>query len=458
MHEYSAAAEIDFITSTQIQRLLKFQKKIASLHIPLDTKNLVQAQTKNLLALCKNATPDAARTLQGQVAALLASVDWQSPSFLHSTYAEAGTQEGRIVGTVNDYKRDQHFDAVDYESAFRSQYIDAPLRLPPAVFLTNSGMAAFSTIISCLHMDGAANGPILAGNACYFQEKRVLENFFPKTLHFADETNSENFLAAVEKLQPAVIFLDTLCNTENIEMPDLKKLIPAIAKIITRTTTLVLDNTGLGPTYQPLADMPAIPGKLRLVVYESLLKYHQFGFDRISAGIMWTPGLTPIKLFARRMDLGTNISDTAALSLPVPNRKLLEARMIQIGSNARFLAHELENFISTRKTKFTGVSYPGLTPAQEKTFYGGCLVLRGAAKKPDVALYNRFIATVITEAKKQHIPLIAGSSFGFNTTRIYLTALRADTITRPFLRISAGTESPTQIKALAEIFKKALGH
>jgi hypothetical protein len=162
----------------------------------------------------KHEYADRLRAQMGVAGALLASTDWQSPSFLHSQFSQAGAQTGKISGNLNDYKRDHNIDAENYEHTFRSEYIDATLRIPPHVYTTSSGMAAFTTIVNTLHLDGIINGPVLAGRSCYFECKKILERFFGENLHYVDEMDVDALLAKVHELQPAVIFLDTLCNTE----------------------------------------------------------------------------------------------------------------------------------------------------------------------------------------------------------------------------------------------------
>jgi hypothetical protein len=51
--------------------------------------------------------------------------------------------------------------------------------------------------------------------------------------------------------------------------------------------------------------------------------------------------------------------------------------------------------------------------------------------------------------------LLAGSSFGFDTTRIYATAARAEH-GAPFVRIAAGTEHQIELEALADALIAAI--
>lgn len=403
------------------------------------------------------------RTLQSLSAALLVATDWQAPSYLHTQSSEAGTQTGRIVGTVNDYKRDNHQDATAYEVAFRKAYIDAPWRFPPQVYATSSGMSAFATVVTCLRVAGKLEGRILVGKNSYFENKIVLEQFFAGQLQYVDEMDTDGILAAVTTYQPAAIFLDSLCNTENIAVADLSTLLPALSKILTRPTTLVLDNTCLGIHYQPFRNLPHLPHKLQVIVVESLMKYHQFGMDRVTGGIIWKDGLSPLGIFGSRMHLGTGMPDASVLAMPVPNRALLTARTLRMSRNATYLAETLQHHIAQKSlSPVSHIVYPGLNshPAHawssKRTFQGSFLVLAFKPLFQHPSLYKRWIACAISEAKRAGVSLNAGTSFGFTTTRVYLTALHSNKTTTPFVRISVGTETAEELQKLASVFIRAI--
>ena len=477
--------ELLFLTNSKIKQLHQFLKflKLNNDSIKPETRSLVlsiatdhttrftELSTKISVAL-KNSVPTASlkheyadelRTLAGLTGALLASVDWQSPSFLHSQSSQAGAQTGKISATLNDYKRNHNIDAENYEHAFRSEYIDATLRIPPHVYTTSSGMAAFTTIVNTLHLDGIINGPVLVGQSCYFECKKILERFFGENLYYVDEMDVTGLLAKVQELQPAVIFLDTLCNTETIALPDMKQIITRLSQELSRPTTLVLDNTGLGISYQAFKDLPLLPSKLHLITFESLLKYHQFGMDRVPAGVIWTKAISPFGVSGWRMHLGTTLADNAVLSLPRPNRALLSKRMARMNRNAYHIASALDSYIKKMSgSPYSHVVYPGLSThpgfawTKDLSFHGSFIVLTCKSSEPEASLHKTFISFAIDEAKKANIDLISGTSFGFDTTRIYLTALHATGVTKPFMRISVGTETWDEIQKLSDVLCRAL--
>ncbi len=67
--------------------------------------------------------------------------------------------------------------------------------------------------------------------------------------------------------------------------------------------------------------------------------------------------------------------------------------------------------------------------------------------RPEV--HERFVKRALEVAREGRVPLVAGASFGLDTTRIYETA-SAPLESRSFVRVSAGTEHRGQIEDLAE--------
>ena len=403
------------------------------------------------------------RALQGISAGIISSLDWQSPSYDHTLTSQAGRQTGRIFGTVNDYKRDHHVDADIYERAFIDAYVRHSFLTPVRACAMVSGMATFTTIIESLRGEVGERDTVLVGESCYFENKKVLRRIFGDRIRWIQEMETEEILKAISTHQPRLISLDTLCNTESVEMPDLNRLIPAIARVAPATTTLVLDNSALSLTCQPLSLLPSF-SKLRVIVFESLNKYHQFGFDRVTGGIAWSVNLDPSKLFNTRMHFGTNIPNASVLALPKPNQKLLTQRLARIGRNATWLAEAID--VTIRSLKSTPLShiaypplpsYPGFAWTKDKDFHGSFFILRFKPDHARVPVYEKFLAALMREAKRADIDLNAGTSFGFDTTRAYLTAKKAEEDAKPFVRVSVGTESEWEMERLREVFERVMG-
>jgi len=205
-----------------------------------------------------------------------------------------------------------------------------------------------------------------------------------------------------------------------------------------------------------------MPRKIHLIVIESLNKFHQFGFDRVTGGIAWGVGAGIKHFFSYRMHLGTNISDSSVHSLPLPNRALLEKRLLRHGRNAFILASHLDDHVRSGTSRFVeevvypGLSaYPGYAWMRHRTFHGAFLALRFKEKFRTGTIYRDFVSRVMRRARKEGVPLTGGTSFGLSSTRVYLTALHASAV-EPFVRISAGTEISSEIQQIATVIRSEL--
>jgi cystathionine beta-lyase/cystathionine gamma-synthase len=401
------------------------------------------------LAAAKAAAADLLRAEHAVVGALVTAADWQSPSFLHSIRPAAGRQAGRIAPHWSDYKRDRHLDAREYERAYVEELVDGPADV--RAVLTGSGMAAFATILASLHMAGRLTPPIVIGRALYHECKELIERALPGAVFQVHEEDTGALLRALTTLRPSAVFLDTLCNTRWAPLPDVPAVLGALHD---RDAVLVLDNTCLSASFQPFR-LPHAADRVHLVVFESLLKYAQLGLDRANAGVILARGDDAERFEHDRERLGTNIGDAAVQTLPCPSRRVLERRLARIGRNAGLLAERLAGAAGAAPA--VRVVYPGLPEhpshavASGLRFRGGCVTVASTPERE-----RRFVAAALAGARRRGVALIGGSSFGFDTTRVYLTAAR----TRhgeSFVRVAAGTEDRRAIDELAGVLVEALG-
>jgi cystathionine beta-lyase/cystathionine gamma-synthase len=399
---------------------------------------------------------DLLRSQRAITAALIVAADWQSPSFMHSTVAAAGRQGGRITPHWNDYKRDRNLDAEAFERAYLREMVDGPADL--RALLTGCGMAAFTTILNFLQLEGRLDAPALVGTGVYHESRELLERALPCLVREVDERDTTALVATARELRPSAIFLDSLANTGHSPLPDLEALVPMLPP----HTYLVLDNTGLSTAFQPfvLASQNGASSGGRVIVFESLLKYAQLGLDRANAGIIVARAREADALADYREHLGTNASDFAAHAMPTPNRQVLERRLAHLERNAALIARRLEaTLASAPMSAVEGVFYPGLRShpchavARRHRFRGGCVSI-AFRPRADLALQRAFLETAIAEARERGVALLAGSSFGFDVTRIYLTAARFEQ--KPFVRVAAGTEHRVAAEKVADALASAL--
>ncbi len=401
------------------------------------------------LAARKAVSADLLRAERAIIAALATAADWQSPSFLHATLPAAGRQYGRIRPHWNDYKRDRNLDAEVFERAYVAQMLDGPPDL--RALLTSCGMAAFTTVLAFLRDERRLERPVVIGRGLYHETRELLERGLPGQVHAVDERETGAILRAIDELRPSALFLDSLSNTRWMPVPDLRAV---IERLRGRETTLVIDNTGLSVSLQPFA----LAGDgARLIVFESLLKYAQLGLDRANAGVIVVRGEDAEALAAYREHLGTNVADVAVHALPRPERWVLERRLGRLQRNAALLAERLR----ARVGDLAEVVYPGLEEhpcypiARALSFRGGCFSLVLSDEDAELSREQALVEAAVAEAERRGIPLIGGASFGFNTTRIYLTGARAER-GDPFVRVAAGTEHRLEVEALAEVLAAAV--
>jgi cystathionine beta-lyase/cystathionine gamma-synthase len=221
-------------------------------------------------------------------------------------------------------------------------------------------------------------------------------------------------------------------------------------------TYLVIDNTGLSVFSQPFADAE---DSVRLIMFESLLKYAQLGLDRANAGVIIARPEDADTLSEYREHLGTNVADVAVHALPAPDRGVLERRLNRLGRNALVLASRLRD----RADGAVKIVYPRLTShpsaraASRHAFTGGCLSIVFDTHDPELRREHKLVEAAVTEAAARGVALLGGSSFGFNTGRIYLTAARAE-CGEPFVRVAAGTEHTVDLETLADAIALAVRH
>lgn len=399
---------------------------------------------------------DLIRSQYPTIASLITSIDWQSPSFTHSLYSQAGIQTGKIIGTINDYKRDTHLDEEEYEKLYLKEYIDAPLKLGLKTLLTVSGMAAFTTILNYLVMDKKIRGKVLVGNSSYFQYKQLLDGTCGERIIWVNEMDIKELINLIETKKPDAVFIDSLCNAKNIPLANLEQLIEYLTTSYKKELYLVIDNTCLSIFFQPFNLLFGKGGKIHLITFESLMKYVHLGLDKVTGGIIVAKGKDAKRLFEYRKHSGTNIPDASVYSLPTPDRKILENRLLRFQRNVLLLSTTLSEHIeNNKKSIIEKIVFLGL-PHHEAYQWSKNLPFQGSFfniefKEKNTRIYKKFINLVVDEAKKRKVQIVGGTSFGLNNTRIYLTSLWTD-YGEPFIRVSVGTENRYQIEIIKKVF------
>jgi hypothetical protein len=345
------------------------------------------------LRAAKRAHADVLRTEQALLASLCVCAEWQSPWFGVTPHAD-------------DYRRDRFDAAARYEEAFRRAFVGAPAR----VLVTSCGMAAFTTVVEMLRLEGLPR-PVAYGRELYHETKELLARGLAGPAVEVDERDA----ATLRELAPSALFVDSLSNTRAMLVPDLH----ALADALPPDATLVVDNTALSLRCRPLE----LPG--RVIAFESLLKHAQLGLDRANAGVVVARPEDGAALDLMRERLGTIAPDTAVAALPEPDGGVLERRLARLQRNAGILAQRLAE--------------------RAEVAWAGC----GSylALEPGLPL-DAYVTRAVGAARRAGVRVVAGSSFGFDVTRVYVTGA-ASGVREPFLRVSAGTEDRLEMEAVA---------
>ena len=352
----------------------------------------------------------------------------------------------------DDYKRDRHPDGVAWEQTWLEEMVDNPHQLPLRALMTASGMAAFITVLAHV-IRSASDGPFVVGTSTYHECRQLLHESGRSVI----EIREDDLVAWREAiaLSPAAVFVDTLCNAASLAITDVAALTRLLAD---SDAFLVVDNTGLSMATQPWSRYPP-PPRLRMMVFESLTKYAQLGLDRAAGGVIVTRSDEAEHLDELREHLGTNIADVVVHQHPIPKRNLLQRRLSRIGRNAEFIAERL-NGLNTGKGNQVRIGHPGLGshPGHETLagfeFHGGCIAVEPTDRDP-IAFSQEFIRTAIHLGAARNVAICEGTSFGLDTTRIYLTS-STTTHGTPFLRIAAGTEDRLRMEAVAVVLAESL--
>ncbi|HEV8563297.1 MAG TPA: PLP-dependent transferase [Actinomycetota bacterium] len=403
---------------------------------------------------------DRLRTLTGIAASTITASEWQSPSFAHSVRSNAGTSTGIVRANVDDYRRDRHQDAAAFEAAYLAAYVDPPDGRQLRALTTSCGMSAFTTILGFLQMEGKLEGSVVLGRSVYHECRDLVRSLVPPHRLFdVPEHPPEALCRAIARLRPAVVFLDTVGNAPGALVPDVAGAVRSMREAASEGY-LVIDNTALSCTFQTFGlvtgDGP------RLVMFESLTKYAQFGLDRVTGGVIVAEGRDAEDLERYREHLGTNIPDASVYAIPWPNRARLERRLERLERNAVVLAQRLrEAALEAGRGAVVGADHPALAGhpshsiARGLRFRGGWLSVAFAPRHDRPEVHRRFVELALEEARRRHVPLVAGASFGLDVTRVYPTASTAIS-GRPFVRISPGIEHICAIEELARAFRDAV--
>lgn len=390
------------------------------------------------------------RTLYSTMGALCTADHWQSPAFDMYGVDEAGDEKEKIIANFNDYKRDQHSVGALWEKTYAREYLTRSFVKTPTAFVTTSGMAALTAACLVVRKRLPLSYRIAVGEHSYFENKELFHMMFPKeSIVFFDERHPE----ALRELRPHAVFVDVLANDPSVAVADMPKLWKALSAI-KQHVDVVFDVTCISAVHWKMPVSVIHNARISVICFESLNKFHQYGMDRVTGGVMWSYGILDDALYTARDHAGVMMQESAVAQLPKPNKKVHRLYLARLQNNAMHIARTLASVHGG----FT-VHYPGLPKdagyqAAKYGGYAGAFVSLEFTNK-NRSMYKKTAAAILREATNRRVPVVAGTSFGLPVTRIYTWSPRSD-FERPFLRIAPGLESSEQMKKVSDVLVYAL--
>jgi cysteine synthase/cystathionine beta-lyase/cystathionine gamma-synthase len=382
---------------------------------------------------------------------LLCAGDWQSPVYASSTEFKLNRLNAGIAEHKLDYKRDGHLEQAEYEQRFVAEYVSHLGNKSAAIaYLTNSGMAAYSTVLHWLAHEQGLGEVALAVEPMYFENIHLAGGFFPNLVR-VHSPSRDNLLDQLRLNNPSVVLVDAVTNCNDVIAQDLPTILEWASKE-TQQIAIVIDSTCVPTALLPDGFLAQIPDNVLIVFVESLAKHHQFGMDAVTGGVVVLCASTACHDSFRktRARFGGNITDVSAASLPQPSKAQLTARMVRHSRNVRLLVEEVQERIEDHCGVISSFSWLSEPAEYAPNFHGSCFTIHLHEQFKSIDKYRQFEEQVLDLARQRNLPLSLSTSFGFDVSRLYVTA-PSTPFEPPFLRVAIGTETVEEIEEFADI-------
>jgi hypothetical protein len=284
-----------------------------------------------------------------------------------------------------------------------------------------------------------SEGVVVVDDGCYHETRFLVETIFRSRVRYLDLASMDT-VASLREIKPSLVVFDSTRNSSTIRALPVTEIMRTVAEA---RSYLLIDSTSL-VSAEPILVAAQESGVFsRTLVATSLAKMHQFGMDLVTAGaLIYNAVLDDVfpgpKTF--RTHLGLNISEDSAAILPAPSRSFLCQRASRMSRNVEVLASALRS----AEADLSVMTAPCWGEADLCVPYFNISVGEG----DNVAWYRTFMSRAMECARRCGVSLVAGTSFGFDTTRIYLVESLIPSH-RPFIRVSPGMESAYEVSLLA---------
>lgn len=344
---------------------------------------------------------------------------FQSPSVSLSTHQQRSSVQADSEHSV--YQRSD-YTPFTLENSFNSIFPPINSVLPKTLFF-NSGMAAISSLAYYLYAHKNIHKLILGENA-YFETKWLLEGY--RHCQLVNE-----YLFNVPS-DADVYWFEYPINCTNPEKYPFKEQLnlnhffQEILKIVNSTTSqiyLVLDYTLYYLPFDLTPFLKDLPLNLTVFLVTSLQKHRGLGLDLTNAGAItfYSHHLDEDYNYLTRVRaiMGTSITQETAWLMPPLNPKTINQIITDSGLEAKKLFRKINR--SRLPIKFY---------CAENHEFQTCFIF--VEIDPSLMKYSTtvpyfsdlLIAEFVKAAKRHHVILIQGTSFGFPFTRIFKNSER----------------------------------
>lgn len=372
--------------------------------------------------------------------------NWQSPPVDHSLNPSVREGSAALLQAGVDYHRAAHLAGQRYEAQLAGNLLGD--HTDCRLIATSCGMSAISTALLFIATKiGNSTGAIIADAGCYHETRFLLEGLFQQRLQYLDLTSPEA-VRSLEEIKPDLVVFDSTRNSKEIcRLP----LTDIMAATQAAHSYLLIDSTSMVSAAPIVSAAKTHAAFERVLVAHSLAKLHQYGMDLVTGGaLIYAAPLdqtfpSPVTY---RTHLGMNISEDSATALPATSLPLLTHRAQTMSRNVQLLSSALAD---SRDTLCIRTAQSWDEPSLLVPYFNLSLI-----KGDEISWYRSFITRAMDSARARGLQLIAGTSFGFDTTRIYLVESFIPSH-RPFIRIAPGMETYQETSLLAEALIEAVG-
>lgn len=389
---------------------------------------------------------DSLRNLVKFVINLEISTSWQSPDYGYSNLSQHGINQNKIYAFQNDYQR-YRFDSKKLENIILNSYKNKKAN----IHIFNSGIGAFNTLISSF--DNFESQVSLAGNNLYFEVKNILKR--KANIYFFDENDISTLEEMINELEPSYIFLDPVANSPNLTSFDFNNLFKIIENNYkSKKISIICDVTLNIHKFDPFDIIDNLPNNIDLYLFRSLQKHDQLGLDLVTGGVIIHYGKSKKNILEELKQYGTMPTELSVKTLEIFSEKTLEKRFLRISQNALILSFYLKDYSKNSYSIIDLVNYPLLDQCKNYKYH--FIPLFFFKLKEHFSLEDsQFMLNQLNEhAKELNIPLVLGSSFGFNIPRVMIID---DGVSNSiYFRFSTGIQTLEEMELLKSLFQNVM--